>query len=160
MNWSRAARTDKGVSAIGQVILAATAWRSPSAWQQSMYSVTVYNAPALLVCNTCSCNLQVVSLKMCVDLPGLIDRINSALPPAIRVFGFCRVTNGFDARKLCDKCAFLDPANPKTLLDQQSGALQPSCMQGPHNAHGWRHACSQVWPCCMASWRCRVSRKS
>ena len=59
----RAARTDKGVSAVGQL----------------------------------------VSLKMMVEPEGVVDRINAALPPALRVLGMRRVTNGFDARKLCDK---------------------------------------------------------
>jgi tRNA pseudouridine38-40 synthase len=59
----RAARTDKGVSAVGQV----------------------------------------VSLMMVVNPPGVIDRINAALPPAIRVYGYRRAVKGFDARKACDK---------------------------------------------------------
>ncbi|KAK9813288.1 hypothetical protein WJX72_011914 [[Myrmecia] bisecta] len=63
VHWMRAARTDKGVSAIGQV----------------------------------------VSLKMAIEFPNLIERINAQLPSAIRVLGCTRVTNGFDARKLCDR---------------------------------------------------------
>ena len=46
---------------------------------------------------------QVVSLKM--NLHGdIVERLNAALPPAIRAFGYRRVTNGFDSRKLCDRC--------------------------------------------------------
>jgi hypothetical protein len=63
VNWTRAARTDKGVSAVGQL----------------------------------------VALKCIVDPPGLVDRINAALPAAFRCFGFTRVTNGFNAKNLCDK---------------------------------------------------------
>jgi tRNA pseudouridine38-40 synthase len=59
----RAARTDKGVSAVGQV----------------------------------------VSLMMVCNPIGIIDRINAALPPAIRVYGYQRTVKGFDARKACDK---------------------------------------------------------
>jgi tRNA pseudouridine38-40 synthase len=59
----RAARTDKGVSAVGQV----------------------------------------VSLMMVVNPPGIIDRINAALPHAIRTYGYRRTVKGFDARKACDK---------------------------------------------------------
>jgi tRNA pseudouridine38-40 synthase len=59
----RAARTDKGVSAVGQV----------------------------------------VSLKMMLEPPGVVARINDNLPATLRVLGFHRVTAGFDARKLCDK---------------------------------------------------------
>jgi tRNA pseudouridine38-40 synthase len=63
IHWARAARTDKGVSAVGQV----------------------------------------VSLKMVMHPPGVIERINDSLPSQIRVFGARRVTKGFDARKSCDK---------------------------------------------------------
>lgn len=48
VHWMRAARTDKGVSAIGQV----------------------------------------VSLKMMVEPEGVIERINAALPPQVRAFGY------------------------------------------------------------------------
>lgn len=63
LHWMRAARTDKGVSAVGQV----------------------------------------VSLRMILDPPGMVERINESLPRQIRVFGYGRATNGFDARKHCDK---------------------------------------------------------
>lgn len=63
IHFMRAARTDKGVSAVGQV----------------------------------------VSLMMVVNPPGIIDRINAALPPAIRAYGYRRTVKGFDARKACDK---------------------------------------------------------
>lgn len=59
----RSARTDKGVSAVGQV----------------------------------------VSGKFIIDPPGLVERINAALPEKIRCFGFRRVTAGFDARTHCDR---------------------------------------------------------
>ena len=55
----RAARTDKGVSAVGQV----------------------------------------VSFKMRgVDRPGMLADVQSHLPAQIKLFGFVRVTNSFDAR--------------------------------------------------------------
>lgn len=80
----RAARTDKGVSAVGQV----------------------------------------VSLKMMVEPEGIIERINAALPPALCVLGMRRVTNGFDARKLCDKrrYEYVMPAfafNPAACRERQ-----------------------------------------
>ncbi|KAK4351795.1 hypothetical protein RND71_027313 [Anisodus tanguticus] len=62
-DWARSARTDKGVSAVGQV----------------------------------------VSGRFYVDPPGFIDRLNSILNPQIRIFGFKRVTNAFNAKKFCDK---------------------------------------------------------
>ncbi|KAM3304466.1 tRNA putativeuridine synthase A [Capsicum chacoense] len=62
-DWARSARTDKGVSAVGQV----------------------------------------VSGRFYVDPPGFVDRLNSILAPQIRVFGFKRTTNAFNAKKFCDK---------------------------------------------------------
>lgn len=62
-SWMRAARTDKGVSAVGQV----------------------------------------VSLRMRMEIPNLVDAINSHLPAQVQVMGVTRVTAGFDARKLCDR---------------------------------------------------------
>lgn len=68
IHWMRAARTDKGVSAVGQC----------------------------------------VSLKMVLEPPGVLERINAALPEQIRVFGFGRTTNGFDSRKHCDRRRCVD----------------------------------------------------
>ncbi|KAK3038881.1 hypothetical protein RJ639_028603 [Escallonia herrerae] len=62
-DWARSARTDKGVSAVGQV----------------------------------------VSGRFYIDPPGLIDRLNSNLPPQFRIFGFKRVTASFSAKKFCDR---------------------------------------------------------
>lgn len=62
-DWARSARTDKGVSAVGQV----------------------------------------VSGRFYIDPPGLVERLNSNLPPQIRIFGFKRVTASFNAKKFCDR---------------------------------------------------------
>eukprot|EP00268_Persea_americana_P042159 TRINITY_DN4215_c0_g1_i2.p1 TRINITY_DN4215_c0_g1~~TRINITY_DN4215_c0_g1_i2.p1 ORF type:complete len:620 (+),score=134.83 TRINITY_DN4215_c0_g1_i2:87-1946(+) len=62
-DWARSARTDKGVSAVGQV----------------------------------------VSGRFYVDPPGLVARLNSHLPPQIRIFGYKRVTASFNAKKFCDR---------------------------------------------------------
>ena len=59
----RCARTDKGVSAVGQL----------------------------------------VSLKLIITGPEIVDRINAELPPQIRVLGYTRVINSFDARHQCDR---------------------------------------------------------
>ena len=63
VTWMRAARTDKGVSAVGQV----------------------------------------VSLKLVLSHPDIVERINAELPPEIRVLGFKRVIGSFDARYSCDR---------------------------------------------------------
>ncbi|XP_072958143.1 uncharacterized protein [Typha angustifolia] len=61
--WARSARTDKGVSAVAQV----------------------------------------VSGRFYVDPPGFVARLNSHLPDQIRIFGYKRVTNSFNAKKFCDR---------------------------------------------------------
>jgi tRNA pseudouridine38-40 synthase len=63
VQWMRAARTDKGVSAVGQC----------------------------------------VSLRMVIDPPGVIDRVNAALPEGFEFFGYERVTGGFNAKTMCDR---------------------------------------------------------
>ncbi|GAB2229456.1 hypothetical protein Droror1_Dr00023599 [Drosera rotundifolia] len=62
-DFARSARTDKGVSAVGQV----------------------------------------VSGRFYVDPPGFVDRLNGNLGESIRVFGYKRVTAGFNAKKFCDR---------------------------------------------------------
>eukprot|EP00898_Chlorokybus_atmophyticus_P009005 jgi/Chlat1/9105/Chrsp97S08383 len=71
IGWMRAARTDRGVSALGQ-------------------------ASAIMLYS------YVVSLKMIVEPEGVVERINEHLPEQIRVHGYKRVTNSFDARLMCD----------------------------------------------------------
>ncbi|RKP40392.1 pseudouridine synthase, partial [Dimargaris cristalligena] len=61
IGFGRAARTDKGVHAAGQV----------------------------------------VSFKMIIEDPEIVAKINEALPPAIRVWGFVRTPNSFNAKNLC-----------------------------------------------------------
>ncbi|KAM7521273.1 hypothetical protein LguiB_020235 [Lonicera macranthoides] len=63
LDWARSARTDKGVSAVGQV----------------------------------------VSGRFYIDPPGLIERLNSKLPPQFRIFGYKRATASFNAKKFCDR---------------------------------------------------------
>nr|PNR52528.1 hypothetical protein PHYPA_008902 [Physcomitrium patens] len=63
VDWMRAARTDKGVSAVGQI----------------------------------------VSARLVIDPPGLVERANQHLPKDIRVFGYTRVTSNFIAKQMCDK---------------------------------------------------------
>ncbi|WOL10774.1 TRNA pseudouridine synthase [Canna indica] len=46
---------------------------------------------------------QVVSGRFYVDPPGFVDRLNAHLPEQIRVFGFKRATNSFNAKKFCDR---------------------------------------------------------
>ena len=89
MGWARAARTDKGVNALGQV----------------------------------------VSLNMVLP-EGVVEQINTHLPPSVRVLGFCRVIKGFDARRLCDKRCY-EYFLPAWAFDRtlcQPSADQPSAI--------------------------------
>lgn len=54
---------------------------------------------------------QVVSGLFYIDPPGLVHRLNSNLPPQIRVFGYKRVTEAFNAESFFDsqRCVYLIP---------------------------------------------------
>lgn len=65
LSWSRAARTDRGVSAVGQLVA--------------------------------------LNMHVHPDPDTVRDAINAHLPSDIRVLGIVRVTNGFEARRMCDK---------------------------------------------------------
>ncbi|KAF9909116.1 tRNA pseudouridine synthase 1 [Linnemannia zychae] len=45
---------------------------------------------------------NVVSLKMIVDMDDVIGKINAHLPEQIRLFGYVRTLNSFNAKVLCD----------------------------------------------------------
>ncbi|XP_020085131.1 tRNA pseudouridine synthase A, mitochondrial-like [Ananas comosus] len=46
---------------------------------------------------------QVVSGRFYIDPPGLVARLSAHLPDQIRIFGYKRVTNSFNAKKFCDR---------------------------------------------------------
>ncbi|KAK6897770.1 tRNA pseudouridine synthase 1 [Candida tropicalis] len=84
--FQRAARTDKGVHAAGNVI----------------------------------------SLKMIIEDPEILNKINDNLPEQIRLWGIQRTTKGFDCRKCCSSRIYeyllptysLLPPKPKTVLSE------------------------------------------
>ncbi|KAF6761630.1 pseudouridine synthase [Ephemerocybe angulata] len=91
---------------------------------------------------------NVVSLKMIVTVPGvkdLVAHINSELPPEIRLWGFVRVQNSFNARLVCDSRKYtyyfpsylLIPPKPdsnlcKVLHRAHSGSVET---QSPSSLH-------------------------
>ena len=94
VGWTRAARTDKGVSAVGQSI----------------------------------------SLRMMLEHPtdrrDVITRINEKLPVGFEMFGYTRVTGGFNAKTMCDRrryeyviptCAF-DPKQCRPRAEVEAEA--------------------------------------
>ncbi|KAI9895094.1 MAG: tRNA pseudouridine synthase 1 [Vezdaea aestivalis] len=69
-----------------------------------------------------ACNL--ISLKLIVEDSDIVEKINAALPPQIRIWGFVRTTNGFSCYQSCDSRIYeyllpsyaLLPPYPKTYL--------------------------------------------
>jgi tRNA pseudouridine38-40 synthase len=45
---------------------------------------------------------QIVSVKMTITDPSIIQKINDSLPPQIRVWGFARTNKNFHAKNRCD----------------------------------------------------------
>ena len=45
---------------------------------------------------------QVVTFKMILQDPEIIEKINAALPPQIRVWGYVRTNKNFNAKTHCD----------------------------------------------------------
>ena len=94
VGWTRAARTDKGVSAVGQSI----------------------------------------ALRMMLEHPtdprDVITRVNEKLPVGFEMFGYTRVTGGFNAKTMCDRrryeyviptCAF-DPKQCRPRAEVEAEA--------------------------------------
>ncbi|TSK72087.1 tRNA pseudouridine synthase A, mitochondrial [Bagarius yarrelli] len=112
MSFQRCARTDKGVSAAGQV----------------------------------------VSLKLWL-IENILEKLNSHLPPQIRVLGWKRVTGGFNSKNNCDArtYSYMLPSiafSPKdTDQEDTSFCLDPETLQkvnklfalykGTHNFHNF-----------------------
>ncbi|KAG6812780.1 hypothetical protein H0H92_000550 [Tricholoma furcatifolium] len=90
---------------------------------------------------------NVVSLKMITsipDVPDVVARVNEELPPEIRLWGFTRVQNSFNARLICDSRKYtyffptylLIPPRPGSGLDrsleQYTATLSPDPTTGEH----------------------------
>ncbi|KAJ1968556.1 tRNA pseudouridine synthase 1 [Dispira parvispora] len=76
---------------------------------------------------------QVVSLKMIIDIPDIVAKINQALPEQIRVWGYTRTVNSFNAKNLCDSRIYeyllpthvFLPPRPKPDVVSEHSAAQP-----------------------------------
>jgi len=93
VSWTRAARTDKGVSAVGQVVaLKARALHVRAAAQGA-----AADTRTPLLCIRVPCSDPALSLReqMLLEPPGLIERINAALPANVR----------YAALRACLRCA-------------------------------------------------------
>ena len=93
VSWTRAARTDKGVSAVGQVVaLKARALRVRAAAQRAAADT---HTPPLCSRMPCSHLSLLLRAQMVMEPPGLIERINDALPANVR----------YAALRACLRCA-------------------------------------------------------
>ncbi|KAJ1655349.1 tRNA pseudouridine synthase 1 [Dispira simplex] len=76
---------------------------------------------------------QVVSLKMIIDIPDIVVKINQVLPEQIRVWGYARTVNSFNAKNLCDSRIYeyllpthvFLPPRPKPAVVSEHSAAQP-----------------------------------
>ncbi|KAF9112764.1 tRNA pseudouridine synthase 1 [Mortierella sp. AM989] len=74
---------------------------------------------------------NVVSLKMIVDIEDVIGNINTHLPEQIRLFGYVRTINSFNAKVLCDSRVYeyLLPTYvflPRPPLPERTAAAAPT----------------------------------
>ncbi|XP_052102656.1 pseudouridylate synthase 1 homolog isoform X1 [Mytilus californianus] len=54
-----------------------------------------------------SAAMNLLSLKVIIDIENLLEKINSHLPEQIRVFGYRRTTGGFDSKNYCDNRTYM-----------------------------------------------------
>ncbi|TRM65503.1 pseudouridine synthase [Schizophyllum amplum] len=82
---------------------------------------------------------NLVSLKLITTIPGVTDvvaRVNEELPAQIRMWGYTRVTNSFEARQLCDSRKYTYFFPSYMLLPPKPGSgnyinLQKACEDSP-----------------------------
>ncbi|RLV96676.1 tRNA pseudouridine synthase 1 [Spathaspora sp. JA1] len=66
---------------------------------------------------------NVVSLKLIIEDPDIIAKINAELPDQIRVWGIQRTTKGFDCRKLCSSRIYEYLLPTYSLLPPKNGTV-------------------------------------
>lgn len=130
VHWCRAARTDRGVSALCQVV----SFRLPAH----------------------------------ADGPQLVARVNAELPEQIRVYGYQKVADGFDARRDCDGRSYeyifpawlLDPAMGKTRRQQRREQQQHSSDMGTAQLRATQPGMQQHERGCQDTGHVNVPRES
>ncbi|KAG0368877.1 tRNA pseudouridine synthase 1 [Gamsiella multidivaricata] len=87
---------------------------------------------------------NVVSLKMIVDVEDIIGKINTYLPEQIRIFGYVRTINSFNAKVLCDSRVYeyLLPTYvflPRPPLPERTGPPKETIMResAPEGSMAW-----------------------
>ncbi|KAJ2812154.1 tRNA pseudouridine synthase 1 [Coemansia furcata] len=67
---------------------------------------------------------QVVSLKMIVEDPDIVEKVNSHLPDQIRVWGFVRVVQSFNCKTMCDSRVYEYLLPTYVLMEPSEANLQ------------------------------------
>lgn len=85
---------------------------------------------------------NVISLKLIVEDADIVDKINAALPPQIRVWGIQRTINSFSCYQACDSRWYeylipsyaLLPPHPKSYLGHEMVASSKKAGEGVYEA--------------------------
>ncbi|KAI8906032.1 pseudouridine synthase [Gorgonomyces haynaldii] len=75
---------------------------------------------------------QVCALKMIIEDDKIVEKINQYLPPQIRVWGYVRVQNSFNAQKQCDSRIY-EYLLPTYMLKECDPLLYPFSQVGIDN---------------------------
>nr|CAD1844774.1 unnamed protein product [Ananas comosus var. bracteatus] len=114
---------------------------------------------------------QVVSGRFYIDPPGLVARLSAHLPDQIRIFGYKRVTNSFNAKKFCDRRRYvyllpvfaLDPsAHPDreaVMASLGSGNELARCVECSERGGSVVSACEERNDACKSELECSNTEK-
>lgn len=88
---------------------------------------------------------NVVSLKLIIEDPEIVSKINAELPDAIRVWGFSRTNKSFECRKMCGSriyeymipsYSFLPPKRTSALWERITQAAEEKGESVPEDKEG------------------------
>lgn len=123
VSWSRSARTDKGVSALGQVVSMKLLIHD----RDVSANIRANSAEAGAAGSTAAkplVNAEEEEQKDCSQVVDIVREINSRLPSDVVVFGIQRVTGGFCAKNECDRRIYeyvlpTDALDPECFRERQ-----------------------------------------
>lgn len=131
IGFMRAARTDKGVHALGQVV-SFKMIPNPPCLQECLQRQDNHpgDQTANSICSSSSCSVATDIDPLDVDLAmqpqnrqRLIQLINNELPEDIRVWGYQRTMNNFHSKNACDARQY-EYVMPSYILDPEEGELE------------------------------------
>lgn len=101
---------------------------------------------------------NLVSLKMIITVPGIKDlvaRINEELPPEIRLWGYVRTQNSFNARLVCDSRKYTYFFPTYLMIPPKPGTGLHRVLQLPSQPHSfWEGAISDSFQDDLRRKRC------